>query len=72
MITGITESKALTKHLSWECKCKFDGKKCNSNQSWNNNKCRCECKIVSVKNMIHVKKNMFGILVNVFVKMENI
>ena len=72
MITGITESKALTKRLSWECKCKFDGKKCNSNQSWNNNKCRCECKNVSVKNMIHLKKNMFGILVNVFVKMENI
>ena len=72
MITGITESKALTKHLSFECKCKFDGKKCNSNQSWNNNKCRCECKNVSVKNMIHLKKNMFGILVNVFVKMENI
>ena len=27
---------------------------------------------VSVKNIIHVKKNMFGILVNVFVKIENI
>ena len=27
MITGINESKALTKHISGECKCSFDGKK---------------------------------------------
>ena len=44
MITGINESKTLTKHISCECKCKFDGRKCNSNQWWNNNKCQCECK----------------------------
>ena len=37
--TGINESKTLTKHLSSECKCK----KCNSEQWWNNHKCRCEC-----------------------------
>ena len=35
-ITGINELKTLTKHLSCECKCRFDGKKCNSNQWWNN------------------------------------
>ena len=28
MITGINELKALTKHISCECKCKFDGTKC--------------------------------------------
>ena len=39
MITGINESKTLTKHISCEWKCKFDGRKCNSNQWWNNNKC---------------------------------
>ena len=44
MITGINESKTLTKHTSCECKCKFDGTKCNSNQWWNNDKCQCECK----------------------------
>ena len=38
-ITGINELKALTKHISWECKWKFDGRKCNSNQWWNNDKC---------------------------------
>ena len=26
MITRINESKILTKHISCECKCKFDGK----------------------------------------------
>ena len=26
IITGINESKILTKHVSYECKCKFDGK----------------------------------------------
>ena len=44
MITGINESKALTKHISCECKCRFDGRKCNSDQWWNNEKCQCECK----------------------------
>ena len=44
MITGINESKTLTNHISCECKCKFDRQKCNSNQWWNNDKCRCEIK----------------------------
>ena len=30
MITGINESKTLTKHISCECKCEFDGRKYNS------------------------------------------
>ena len=29
IITGINESKTLTKNISCECKCKFDGRKCN-------------------------------------------
>ena len=37
-------AKTLAKHISCECKCKFDGRKCNSNQKWNNDKCRCKCK----------------------------
>ena len=44
MITGINESKTLTKHVLCEFKCKFDGTKGKSNQWWNNDKCRCECK----------------------------
>ena len=44
MMTGINESKTLTKHISCECKCRFDGRKCNSGHWWNNGKCRCEFK----------------------------
>ena len=44
MITRINESKTLAKHISCECKCKIDGRKCNSNKWWNNDKRRCECK----------------------------
>ena len=43
MITRINESKTITKHVSFKCKCRFDGKKFNSNQCWNNDKYRCEC-----------------------------
>ena len=42
MITGINESRTLTKYISCECKCKSDGTKCKSNQLRNNDKCRCE------------------------------
>ena len=44
MVTGINESRTLTKHISCEFKCKFDGRKCNSHQKWNNEKCRCKYK----------------------------
>ena len=44
MIAEINESKLLAKHTSRKCKCKFDGRKCNSNQKWNNDKRQCECK----------------------------
>ena len=40
MITGINESKTLTQHVSCKFKYKFDSRKCNSNQKWNNNKCQ--------------------------------
>ena len=39
MITGINESTTLAKQISCEYKYKFDDRKCNSNQKWNNNKC---------------------------------
>ena len=44
MITRIKESKTLAKHISCECKWRFDGRKYYSDHWWNNNKCRCECK----------------------------
>ena len=39
LITGTNETKKLIKPISLKCKCKFDGKKCNSNQICNNDKC---------------------------------
>ena len=39
MITGVNESKTFTKHISCKYKCRFDGRKCNLKQWWNNNKC---------------------------------
>ena len=39
MTTRINESYTLTKHISSECKCKLDDRKCNSNQQGNNDKC---------------------------------
>ena len=44
MITGINGSNTLTNHISSECKRKFDEIKYRSNQWWNNDTCRCECK----------------------------
>ena len=38
MITGKNASKMLAKDISWESICKYDEKKCNSDQWWNNKK----------------------------------
>ena len=34
----------MTKHIACNCKCKFDSRKCNLNQKWNNSKFQCQCK----------------------------
>ena len=60
-------SKTLTKHVSCECKCKFDGRKYNSNKKWDNDKSRCE-----FKKHHNVKRIIFGILLHAVVKMVNI
>ena len=44
LITEINESKTLTKYIWWECKCKFDGRKCRPTQKWNNDECQCKYK----------------------------
>ena len=38
-ITGINESKTLTRHISCKSKYKFDGRRCNLNQKWRNDIC---------------------------------
>ena len=72
IITEINESKTLRKHISCECKWKFDGRKCNSNEKWNNNNCRCECKNLIKHHMCEKKKIIFRILLNVVAKSESI
>ena len=47
MITGINESKTLTKHISCDCKCK-------SIQWCNNNKCWSECKKIHICEQYYV------------------
>ena len=36
------------RHMKWhetcKCKCRLDASVCNSEQRWNKDKCRCECK----------------------------
>ena len=66
MITGINESETLTKDISCKCKCKFDRRKCNSHQCW------ITINVGVNVNVVYVKKTMFGILLHVVVKMENI
>ena len=44
MITNKNEAKPMTKHISCDCKCKFNSITCNSYQKWNNKTCQYECK----------------------------
>ena len=67
MISEINECKTLTKHISCECKCRFDGRNViliNGRKTINTH--------VSVKNIVYVKNITFAILIHVAVKMENI
>ena len=66
MITRINNSKILTKYVSCKYKCEFDSRKCNSNQTWNNDKCRCGYKKSDKKDIC--AKKIFGILLNVLMK----
>ena len=34
----------MTKHISYDCKSKFNSTTCSSNQKWNNETCQYECK----------------------------
>ena len=67
MISGINKCKTFTKHISCECKCRFDGRnviRINGRKTIYTH--------VSVKNITYVKNITFAILIHVAVKMENI
>ena len=55
VITGINELKTLPKAISCKYECKFDGRKCNLNQIWNNNKYRYDCENWKKHNMSEKK-----------------
>ena len=44
MMTNKDEAKALTEHISCDCKSKINSAACNSQQKLNNETCQCECK----------------------------
>ena len=67
MIAGRNKSKILTRDISCESKCRFDGRnviQINGGITINVN--------VSVKNVMYVKEIIFGVVLHVVVKMENI
>ena len=41
MIKWTNASSTFRTHISCESRYEFDGRKCNSRQKWNNDKCRC-------------------------------
>ena len=43
MITNKNEVKTMAKHISCDCKCKFNSTTCNSTQKWKNETYQCEC-----------------------------
>ena len=44
MITNKNEAKTIAKHISCDCKRKFNSATCISNQKWDNKTCQCYCK----------------------------
>ena len=68
IITGINESKILTKHISCKWECQFDGRKSYPDQKWNNYKCWCECNNLR-KKFVCSKKIIFEILTHVVAKL---
>ena len=65
-MTRTDEWKTVTDHILCKCKCKFGGRKCNSNQKWNN-ECWLEC--TKEENIICAKKVLLGMLLHVLVKL---
>ena len=63
MITNKNEAKAMTRHISHDCKCNFTSTTYNSNQKWNKKHVN-----VNVKFIASAKKIIVGILTYVFVK----
>ena len=70
MITGLNESKKLTKHISRKYGCKFDCRECNKGSSEITINVGVSAK--TQKKIMHAKKNIFGILLHVLVRMATL
>ena len=68
MIKSKNEAKTMTKHISCDCKFKFNSTTYNWNKLWNNVTCQCDCKNYRTCK----KKIIVGILAHVFVRMISI
>ena len=44
LVSGVNEIKFLVQYKSRGSKCRLNESVCNSEQKWNHNECRCECK----------------------------
>ena len=44
LVSRTNETKYIEWYQTCKCKCRLDGRVCNSEQRWNDCKCRCECK----------------------------
>ena len=71
MITKKDEAKAMTEHISCDCRCKFNSTKCNSKQKWNIKTCQCKCKNYHEK-IISVKKIIIGTVAHILVRIVSI
>ena len=67
MITNKYENKTTAKHISSDCKWKFNNTTCNSNQKENNKLVNMNVKII-----VHVKKIIVGILAHGYVRITSI
>ena len=63
MIIGLNKSKTFTKHISCQYKCKFRIK--------NGIAINASVSVTIQKNIVYMKKIIFGILLHVVVKMVN-
>ena len=64
LMSRTNETRYIEWHETYKCDCKFGENVCNNKQSWNKNKCRCECKELIDKGVKeYVIKDLFGILV---------
>ena len=68
MLRNENLAKTITKHISCDCKCKFNSTTYNRNQKWNRKRCQSECKSdYSCK-----KKNIVGIPALVFTRVASL